>query len=201
MKNLARRRAEIDLVTGQLPERTPWNGFATDLDRSWAALDAGSRSREAVLRLAGYGRDLVETRMQLAKVFGDGRDLLEPGMPIANAAFKFVQAQEDFAGKLEAFRSAANLDEDILDLHALKATLGGIAERARRLNHWCRWIESTRAARDNGLGALVTALEAGSAKPDQAVETSTPPIVSGWHRSSSTRGPSCGDSPPLRTRI
>ena len=171
LKNLAHRRAEIDLITRQLPERTPWKGFETDFDRSRPALDAGSRLREAVLRLAGFGRDLVETRIQLGKVLGDGRDLLEPGMPIADAAFRFVQAQEDFAGKLEAFRAAADLDDDVLDLRRLEGMLGGIAERARRLNPWCRWIESTRAARDNGLGTLVSALETGSVKPDQAVET------------------------------
>ena len=124
-----------------------------------------------MLRLAGFGRDLVETRIQLGKVLGDGRDLLEPGMPIADATFRFVQAQEDFAGKLEAFRVAADLDDDVLDLRRLEGMLGGIAERARRLNPWCRWIESTRAARDNGLGTLVSALETGSVKPDQAVET------------------------------
>ena len=171
LRNLARRRAEIAMLTGQLPERTPWNGFETDLERSRRALNAGSRLREAVLRLAGYGRDLSETRVQLAKVLGDGRDLLEPGMPIADAAFEFVQAHEEFARKFEAFRAAASLDEDILDLREFEETLGCIAERARRLNRWCRWIESARDARGKGLGALALALKAGSVTPDQAVET------------------------------
>ena len=63
LKNLAHRRAEIDFITRQLPDRTPWKGLETDFDRSRPARDAGSRLRKAVLRLAGFGRDLVETRI------------------------------------------------------------------------------------------------------------------------------------------
>jgi very-short-patch-repair endonuclease len=165
-------RAAIDAEAARLPAGTPWRGLATDLDAARRGVEAGRRLREAATRLAGFGRDLAQTRDRIRQALCDGREALEPGLPLAAAAAELSAAYAAFAASLARFRGAIagpGGGADPGDLATLARTAIAIVGRHKRLNLWCGWVAARREAREAGLGALVAALESGSVAPDAAV--------------------------------
>ncbi len=110
----------------------------------------------------------------LAKALCDGHDLLEPGLPTAVAATNLADAHRDFMISQSQFRASCSSEERDekaeTDLNSLARRAAAVVARERRLNLWCAWVAVTREAREAGLGALVTALEAGTVPHDQTVE-------------------------------
>lgn len=175
---LAALRGEIETLAARLPAGTPWRGLATDHAAARAALASGRALREAATRLAGFGRDLAETRARLRRALCEARELLEPGLPLPAAAADLAAAHADLAQCLARFRAAiageggpaAGQGTPAADLGALARDAEAILARQSRLNLWCGWVVVRRAAREAGLAALVAALEAGTVAPDQADE-------------------------------
>ncbi len=170
LRQMVERREAMDRHMATTPKTTLWNGLETDLERIHKALQAGGKLREAAIRLAGCGRDPVETRSTLARVLCEGRDLLEPGMPLSQAARTLLDAQAQFDGAVAHFREAAGHDGDTSDLPALAEAAEGIIERQRRLDLWCAWVEARREASAVGLDALVETFVHRTVSPERAVE-------------------------------
>jgi hypothetical protein len=170
LRDLAALRAELAALERSLPERAPWRGLDTDIEANGAALGTAKALREAVVRFASHGRELVETRATMTRALCDGRDLLEPGLAAATAARELVAAEAGLRRALADFAASATVDAEGKSLGELAGLCAGLAAREKRLNLWCAWIEIRRNADAAGLGALVSALEAGAVAPDQAVE-------------------------------
>lgn len=170
LRDLAGILDKMEGFSRQLPEHTPWQGLATDGESVGRDIATVKRLREAAARLASFGRDPIDIRMQLAKALCDSRDLLEPGMPIATAAKSLIDAQAAFISAFDGFRSIVGLEREATNLSQLADLVVTLASRERRLNLWCGWIEISREAQAAGLRALVEALRGGSVAPEQAVE-------------------------------
>ncbi len=170
LRQMADRRAAMERQMAEAPANAPWRGLDTDLDQTRAALDAGAKLREAAIRLAGFGRDLAETRATLARRLGEGRDLLEPGMPLPEAGDRLLAAEAAFDAALARFQETTAYAADGADLTMLARAAEGIGARERRLNHWCAWVEARRDASAAGLDALAEALKLGVIAPDRAAD-------------------------------
>ena len=169
---LSKLRQDMDTAAERLAAGTPWQGLDTDRSALEEAIKHGHALREAVLRLANFERDLIETRQQIRQLFGDGRDLLEPGMPIAQIGQDLIQAHAAFDQRHLEYSSLARDDSQRVrdSLAHLAQSTHQIAEHERRLNTWCQWINVRRRANEQGLGVLVEALENGSVKAYTTVE-------------------------------
>lgn len=171
---LAEKRRAIDALGRSVPRNTPWHGLDTDSGACERALRAGRRLREAVLRLSNFEGDLLHTRDLFVHALCDERERLQPGMPIAACAVDLVAAYRSFFECLTGFRVASGLEDHEAagnsDLDALSSLTDAVVARERRLNVWCAWVSVCREAREEGLGALVPALEDGAVAHDQTVE-------------------------------
>lgn len=168
LRRMAETRDVIEAKVAGVSARAPWRGLETDTLNLKAALDAGERLRRIATLLAGFGRDLVETRAALRRTLSDGRDLLEPGMPLPQAADAFVRAKSAYDTASAAFREAT---EDVSSDGGFKqsgARGAATAARARRLNPWCAWVAARQTANTAGLASLAEALAHGTVAGDQA---------------------------------
>lgn len=171
LSKLSDLRRGMDTGAEALASGTPWRGLESSSADLSHAIEHATALREAVLRLASFGRDLVDLRGQLGRLFGEGRDLLEPGMPIAETAADLVAAKTAFGQALSRYTTAARDDQTLgdIDLVGLALTTQKIIDREVRLNIWCQWVEARREANQHGLGVLVAALENGTTRPEATV--------------------------------
>lgn len=173
LEQLGAFRARITELEADLPAGTPWRGMKTDLAALARDLEAGVALRAAVQRLAGEGRDVVSLRSALARSLCEGRDMLEPGGATDRAATRFTQALAAFEASLAQYAAAAGQTEAALSARTitdLAADLKKLGEFERRLNPWCQWLVAKRAANAKGLATLVTAMEEGALKSNEAAE-------------------------------
>lgn len=174
LEALQRLQSEIHGLSQRLPVGTPWRSLESDSTQLRLTIRAGRRLREAVLRLAGFGRDIAEIRTVLARSLCDDREMLEPGRPIASAARELAVAHTSFATSLARFRALSGLDGigegADANLEVLARKSAAIVDREKRLNIWCSWVAVCREARSAGLGVLIPALETGSVEHSQCVE-------------------------------
>lgn len=169
---LSKLAHEMDSEAERLAPGTPWRGLDTDLSALEQTIEHGNALREVVVRLTGFGRDLIDTRQQIKRLFGDGRDLLEPGMPVADAGQRVVETHNEFDRHLTEYLSLARADSDNVQhsFSHLADSTAQIADNERRLNTWCQWVDIRRRARHEGLGVIVDALEGGAIDAKLTVE-------------------------------
>ena len=167
-------RKRLSGIEATLAQNTSWRGIDTDIVAVSRELHSGRVLREVVTRLSNFGRDLFELRIHLTKMLCDGNERLEAGMPIAKAAGDLGEEIQKFSVSRDIFVAASGPeDEDrkpVTDLDELGRSATAVIEHERRLNVWCAWIVIGRAARAEGLGTMVSALEMGAIAHDQTVE-------------------------------
>lgn len=169
LDSLVALKAELDQVSDGLPTSTLWRGFSTDPELVTALLSAGDVARASIGKLAGGAAALPVVKQLVRSLFVDGRELLQPGMPASSAGESLVAASLRLTHAAEAFLSLARRSTDSpLSLLQLRERAAAVAEKASRLNAWCRWQGKRSQVVTMGLEALATGLENGSIAPKAA---------------------------------
>lgn len=162
---------QLEEITRDLPQGWPWNKLNTDIQRAREALTAARSLREATIGLATIGEDISALRDTIRRIFVDGREMLADGMPVSEAGRALSEALKAFGEAEAAFLRDGDLEPaGDRELGTLQALAQAMIDRQPRLNIWCHWMEVRRLAVAQGIGTLVTALEAGSVLPGQAAE-------------------------------
>jgi very-short-patch-repair endonuclease len=163
-------KAELDRVTERLPSSALWRGLKTDPESVNELLCAGEAARASIGKLAGSATALPEVRQTVRVLFVDGRELLQPGMPTAVAGEALVTAASQLTRSVDAFRALAGKQLDAsTSLPQLRERASAVADKASRLNAWCRWQDKRVQVVSVGLGALAAGLESGLITPKDTV--------------------------------
>lgn len=150
-----------------------WRGVATDMDRLGRTLKAAAALRSAVGGAAHSPDRLIALRAALKRLCTDANELLAPEGAVGQAVQRYRDSHAAFLEAKDAFERVAGSPDPIdgADLPAdCQAMAAAMAERATRLSAWTVWQRVRRTAVEQGLDALVTAVEAGTVPPGRAVE-------------------------------
>lgn len=151
---------------------TGWNGVGTAPEHLERLAEAANSLRTAIVSAAHTPDRLMALRGALRRLFADAADLLAPDGSIGQAAARYAEAHAAFLDAKDAFERIADSPDplDGADLLAdCQAQAPALAVRAGQLNAWTAWQRARRAATDQGLGALVAAVESGTVAPGGAV--------------------------------
>ncbi|AWJ94440.1 DNA helicase (plasmid) [Azospirillum baldaniorum] len=150
-----------------------WRGLATDLERLDRKLKAAGALRSAVGGAAQSPDQLIALRGTLKRLCTDASDLLAPDGAIGLAIQRYLDRHAAFVDAKDAFERIAGTPEPIdgADLLAdCQAMAAAMAARATQLNAWTAWQRVRRSAVEQGLDALVEAVETGTVPPGGAVD-------------------------------
>lgn len=172
LRQLQAMLADIDGLP-QAQALPGWRGMATDLERLDRKLKAAGALRSAVGGAAQSPDQLIALRGALKRICTDANDLLAPDGAIGQAIQRYLDHHSAFVDAKDAFERIAGAPDPIdgADLLAdCQAMAAAMAERATQLNAWTAWQRVRRLAVEQGLDALVEAVESGLVPPGGAVD-------------------------------
>ncbi|PWC48211.1 DUF3320 domain-containing protein [Azospirillum sp. TSA6c] len=172
MRRLQTLLADLDGLP-QAQALPGWRGMETDLDRLDRKLKAASALRSAVGGAAHSPDQLIALRGALTQLCADAQDLLAPEGVIGQAIQRYLDSHGAFLDAKDAFERLAGSPEPLDGADLLgdcQAMAAAMAARATQLNAWTAWQRARRAAVEQGLDALVEAVEAGTVPAGGAVD-------------------------------
>lgn len=144
-----------------------WNGLKTSIDDAEKILAVQPRITEAIVALAGDGRNLNTVNTSIDKLLGPNNALLDATGPVTNAGHHYVAALAEFdraladfvahtGAEIPGFLNAVDDDPDQI-LHLCES----LPSLQPRLRNWCAWHKVRNEAVQHGLTPLIEALQDG----------------------------------------
>jgi very-short-patch-repair endonuclease len=174
-RRIERELADIDGEAKALLGRH-WNGLKTDWEEVALLLTWAARFRPLVVRVAGDDVDtLLRIRARWIRLATEARPLFVTGGALSAKLGAFRAAREACAAAREEMADIVDLDVDVAygdpeeaDFAAMLIDLARVwVNGIPRLRSWCAFRRARRQVVENGLGALVEAVEDGTVATDR----------------------------------
>jgi len=173
LSTLQKLLLKMEQKTASLPASAKWQGVRTDHGSLKRDLQATRIIRLSLASLAENPEDASRLKQTGQTFFVEGQELLESGMQAADVGLAVISAQTDFDACWSEFKTFVGTDpqdDAQLELSEIVLRSEKISSLQNRLNAWCRWKASEKAAYSNGLGGLVEALRIGAFAPQDSEE-------------------------------